>query len=53
LSTGPHLHYVFLFNQQAVNQLSAKVPRSEGLGVIERRVYLEQVKVVVPQLKFD
>ncbi|WP_409159567.1 murein DD-endopeptidase MepM [Pectobacterium sp. B2J-2] len=52
-STGPHLHYEFWINQQAVNPLTAKLPRSEGLTGKERRDYLAQVKEVVPQLKFD
>ncbi|MCL2895545.1 murein DD-endopeptidase MepM [Brenneria tiliae] len=52
-STGPHLHYEFWVNQQAVNPLTAKLPRSEGLSGKERRDYLAQVKEVVPQLQFD
>ncbi|PWC20648.1 murein DD-endopeptidase MepM [Brenneria roseae subsp. roseae] len=52
-STGPHLHYEFWINQQAVNPLTAKLPRSEGLEGKERRDYLAQVKEVVPQLAFD
>ncbi|MEH0873251.1 murein DD-endopeptidase MepM [Pectobacterium cacticida] len=52
-STGPHLHYEFWINQQAVNPLTAKLPRSEGLTGKERRDYLAQVKEVVPQLTFD
>ncbi|MGI8464810.1 murein DD-endopeptidase MepM [Pectobacterium punjabense] len=52
-STGPHLHYEFWINQQAVNPLTAQLPRSEGLAGKERRDYLAQVKEVVPQLKFD
>ncbi|MDX5626626.1 MULTISPECIES: murein DD-endopeptidase MepM [unclassified Brenneria] len=52
-STGPHLHYEFWINQQAVNPLTAQLPRSEGLSGKERRDYLAQVKEVVPQLQFD
>lgn len=52
-STGPHLHYEFWINQQAVNPLTAKLPRSEGLSGQDRREYLALVKDVVPQLKFD
>ncbi|MEQ9859947.1 murein DD-endopeptidase MepM [Pectobacterium cacticida] len=52
-STGPHLHYEIWINQQAVNPLTAKLPRSEGLTGKERRDYLAQVKEVVPQLTFD
>ncbi|MFC3395780.1 murein DD-endopeptidase MepM [Brenneria rubrifaciens] len=52
-STGPHLHYEFWINQQAVNPLTAKLPRSEGLSGKERRDYLAQVKEIIPQLTFD
>jgi len=40
-------------NQQAVNPLTAKLPRSEGLTGSDRKDYLAQVKEVVPQLRFD
>ncbi|WP_071603663.1 murein DD-endopeptidase MepM [Cronobacter muytjensii] len=52
-STGPHLHYEIWINQQAVNPLTAKLPRSEGLTGSDRRDYLAQVKEVVPQLTLD
>ncbi|MFE8048370.1 murein DD-endopeptidase MepM [Brenneria goodwinii] len=52
-STGPHLHYEFWINQQAVNPLTAQLPRSEGLSGKERRDYLAKVKDVIPQLQFD
>ncbi|WON78376.1 murein DD-endopeptidase MepM [Serratia sp. UGAL515B_01] len=52
-STGPHLHYELWTNQQAVNPLTAKLPRSEGLSGKDRSDYLEQVKEVVPQLQID
>ncbi|MCV9880310.1 murein DD-endopeptidase MepM [Brenneria izbisi] len=52
-STGPHLHYEFWINQQAVNPLTAKLPRSEGLTGKERRDYLAKVNEVIPQLAFD
>ncbi|MGK2889217.1 MAG: murein DD-endopeptidase MepM [Candidatus Malihini olakiniferum] len=52
-STGPHLHYEFWINQQAVNPLMAKLPRSEGLAGQDRREYLAQVRKATPQLKFD
>lgn len=52
-STGPHLHYEFWINQQAINPLTAKLPRSEGLTGKDRRDYLAKVNEVIPQLAFD
>jgi murein DD-endopeptidase len=52
-STGPHVHYEIWINNQAVNPLTAKLPRMEGLAGKERRDYLSQVREVVPKLRFE
>ncbi|MDN5970013.1 MAG: murein DD-endopeptidase MepM [Enterobacterales bacterium] len=52
-STGPHLHYEFWLNNQAVNPLTAQLPRSDGLSGKVRREYLALVRQVVPQLQLD
>ncbi|MDO6408631.1 murein DD-endopeptidase MepM [Pantoea phytobeneficialis] len=49
-STGPHLHYEIWINNQAVNPLTAKLPRMEGLTGKERTSYLADVKSYLPQL---
>ena len=52
-STGPHLHYEIWINNQAVNPLTAKLPRTEGLTGKDRSAFLAQVREILPQLKLD
>ncbi|MFB6421990.1 MAG: murein DD-endopeptidase MepM [Candidatus Malihini olakiniferum] len=52
-STGPHLHYEFWVNQQAVNPLTAKLPCSDGLVGQDRRKHLLRMREITLNLSLD
>ncbi len=52
-STGPHLHFEIWINSQAVNPVTAKLPRLEGLTGKNRRIFLAEVARTAPQLTLN
>ncbi|UDG81611.1 Murein DD-endopeptidase MepM [Candidatus Profftia lariciata] len=50
-STGPHLHYEFWLNNQAINPLTVQLPRTDKLLGKNRQEYLDLVGHIILQLK--